>query len=83
MADETGLSERIQLMWDPSKATASEMWQQKRRLADAMRVVIDRLVPSNAPVAELRAAAEGLERYAEQLKKHPRLERVLGHAESA
>jgi len=83
VADETGLTEQMQLMWDPNKATNSEMWQQKRRLADAMRVVIDRLVPSNAPEAELRAAAEGLERYAEQLKKHPRLKRVLGHAESA
>ena len=83
MAEQTGLSEHMQLMWDPNKATSSEMWQQKRRLAAAMRVVIDRLVPSNAPVAELRAAAEGLERYAEQLKKHPRLERVLGHAEAA
>ena len=41
------------------------MWEQKRRLADAMRLVIERLVPSNAPVEELRAAAYGLERYAE------------------
>lgn len=83
MPEETGLSELMQRMWDPTQATASEMWQQKRRLADAMRLVIDRLVPSNAPADELRAAAEGLERYAEQLKKHPRLTRVLGHAESA
>jgi acyl-coenzyme A thioesterase PaaI-like protein len=40
-------------------------------------------VPSNAPVEELRAAAEGLERYAERLHEHPRLRRVLGFAESA
>jgi acyl-coenzyme A thioesterase PaaI-like protein len=69
--------------WDPTKVTGAEMWEQKRRLADAMRLVIERLVPSNAPVDELRAAADGLERYAEALKAHPRLHRVHGHAESA
>jgi acyl-coenzyme A thioesterase PaaI-like protein len=74
---------RIQAHWDATKVSGSEMWQQKRRLADAMRLVIERLVPSNAPVDELRAAAEGLERYAEALKAHPRLIRIHGHAESA
>ena len=69
--------------WDATKTSGSEMWAQKRRLADAMRLVIERLVPSNAPVDELRRAAEGLERYAEALKAHPRLVRVHGHAESA
>jgi acyl-coenzyme A thioesterase PaaI-like protein len=73
----------IQPHWDPTKTSGSEMWAEKRRLADAMRLVIERLVPSNAPVDELRAAAEGLERYAEALKAHPRLLRVHGHAESA
>ncbi len=48
-----------------------------------MREVIERLVPSNAPEDELAAAADALERYAERLKRHPRLRRVLGHAESA
>jgi acyl-coenzyme A thioesterase PaaI-like protein len=48
-----------------------------------MRLVIERLVPSNAPEAELRAAAEGLERYAEALKAHPRLKHFHGYAESA
>ena len=73
----------IQSQWDTTKATGNEMWQQKRRLADAMRLVIERLVPSNAPENELRRAADALERYAEQLKKHPRLKKVMGHAESA
>ncbi|MCP4006253.1 MAG: PaaI family thioesterase [bacterium] len=59
------------------------MWEQKRRLARAMRDVIERLVPSMAPEAELAAAADALERYAERLKRHPRLSSVLGHAESA
>jgi acyl-coenzyme A thioesterase PaaI-like protein len=73
----------IHAHWDATKTSGSEMWAQKRRLADAMRLVIERLVPSNAPVEELRGAAEGLERYAEALQAHPRLLRVHGHAESA
>ncbi|MCP4039830.1 MAG: PaaI family thioesterase [bacterium] len=73
----------FELHWDVSKTSASEMWEQKRRLAEAMRLVIERLVPSNAPTEELRRAADGLERYAEALKAHPRLIKVLGHSESA
>jgi acyl-coenzyme A thioesterase PaaI-like protein len=69
--------------WDATKTSGGQMWTEKRRLADAMRLVIERLVPSNAPVEELRAAADGLERYAEALKAHPRLRHVRGHAESA
>ncbi|MDJ0846866.1 MAG: PaaI family thioesterase [Myxococcota bacterium] len=69
--------------WDVTKSTHSEAWAQKRRLADAMRLVIERLVPSNAPEDELRTAADRLERYAEHLKSHPRLRKVMGHAESA
>jgi acyl-coenzyme A thioesterase PaaI-like protein len=58
-------------------------WVQKRRLADAMRTVIDRLVQSNAPEDELRAAADALERYAEQLEGHERLRRYEGFGEAA
>jgi len=69
--------------WDTTKTTGTEMWAEKRRLADAMRLVIERLVPSNAPVDELRTAADALERYAEALRAHPRLRDVRGYAESA
>jgi acyl-coenzyme A thioesterase PaaI-like protein len=68
---------------DATKAWGQEAWEQKRRLARAMRLVIERLVPSNAPEAELRRAAEGLERYAEALQAHPRLKHFHGYAESA
>lgn len=68
---------------DPTKADNAEAWEQKRRVAQAMRTVIERLVPSNAPADELRAAAEGLERYAETLRAHPRLKKVMGAAESS
>ena len=69
--------------WDATKLSQNEMWTQKRRLASAMRLVIERLVPSNAPVDELSRAAEGLERYAEALKGHPRLKDARLIAESA
>jgi len=73
----------VEAHWDATKSSGGDMWEQKRRLADAMRLVIERLVPSNAPADELRAAAEGLERYAEALKVHPRLLKIRGHSESA
>ena len=74
---------KIETPWDATKTSGGEMWTEKRRLAAAMRLVIERLVPSNAPTEELRAAADGLERYAEALRAHPRLRHVRGHAESA
>jgi len=69
--------------WDTTKESNTEAWEQKRRLAAAMRLVMERLVPSNAPEDELRRAAEGLERYAEALTEHPRLKNIHGHPESA
>ncbi len=84
MADEKhDMPDAIALHWDVTKASGAEMWEQKRRLAAAMRGVMERLVPSNAPEDELRAAADALERYAERLRKHPRLKRAMGAAESA
>jgi len=73
----------IKAYWDATKISGAAAWEQKRRLARAMRLVIERLVPSNAPEEELRAAADGLERYAEALKAHPRLKNFHGYAESA
>jgi acyl-coenzyme A thioesterase PaaI-like protein len=69
--------------WDTTKTSHADAWEQKRRLAAAMRLVIERLVPSNAPEEELRRAAEGLERYAEALQAHPRLRNIHGYPESA
>ncbi len=67
----------------PIDKEEASKWEQKRRLATAMRRVMERLVPSNAPEEELARAADGLERYAEALKAHPRLRYVHGFAESA
>ena len=84
MGDEQDRRERfLRSQWDPSASEVSAAWQQKRRLAGAMRLVIERLVASNAPEEELRRAAEQLERYAEHLASHPRLRHFQGYAESA
>lgn len=80
---DSGRRPRIESQFDTTKRTGAEKWAEKRRLADAMRLVIERLVPSDAPEDELRVAADALERYAEQLKAHTRLKRMSGHAESA
>jgi len=62
---------------------ASGKWAEKRRLADAMRLVIERLVHSDAPEEELAAAADRLEQYAAHLETHPPLLKYEGFAESA
>ena len=48
------------------------VWAEKRRLAAAMRDVIERIITTEAPEEELRVAADRLERYAEHLLTHPR-----------
>jgi len=67
----------------PTKKSKVEVWDQKRRLASALRTVIERVVPSDAPADELSRAANALENYAEQLKKHPRLQRRMGYPEAS
>ena len=47
------------------------IWAERRRLASAMRDVVEHLVTSVAPESELSAAADALERYAERLRTHP------------
>ncbi len=69
--------------WEASAAPASGAWAEKRRLASAMRLVIERLVTSDAPEDELSRAADALEGYADRLATHPKLTRYEGVAESA
>jgi acyl-coenzyme A thioesterase PaaI-like protein len=47
------------------------VWAEKRRLAAAMREVIDRIVTTEAPEDELRVAADRLELYARHLATQP------------
>jgi acyl-coenzyme A thioesterase PaaI-like protein len=83
MADTGGSKLEFLTHWDETKISGTAAWEQKRRLARAMRLVIERLVPSDAPEDELRRAAEGLERYAEALNAHPRLRHFESYAEAA
>jgi acyl-coenzyme A thioesterase PaaI-like protein len=69
--------------WSSAHLEATGAWAERRRLAKAMREVIDRLVTSDAPEAELRAAADALERYAKRLAGHPRRALPAGFAETA
>jgi len=62
---------------------ASGAWAEKRRLAAALRVMIDRLVMSEAPEEQLARAADAAERFAETLAGHPRRQRLWGFAETA
>lgn len=83
--DKTETPVDVRPHWDATKDSQSEMWAQKRRLAEAMRLVIERLVPSSAPTEELATAADALERYAEAIKDHPRLRdpRLIGESANA
>ncbi|MFQ5515629.1 MAG: PaaI family thioesterase [Myxococcota bacterium] len=74
--------ERAFTHWDAMGMSASGSWAQNRRLAVAMRRVIDGLVRIDAPEDELRLAAEALERYAERLARHPKRMRPPGYTES-
>ena len=69
--------------WLSTAADVPGVWRERRRIAAALRVVIERLVTSDAPESELREAADALERYAERLKQHPRRSKTFGFPESA
>ncbi len=69
--------------WLAAMRDATGAWAERRRLATAMRAVVDHLVTSDAPEEELRRAADALERYADRLATHPRRRTLLGYAETA
>jgi acyl-coenzyme A thioesterase PaaI-like protein len=62
---------RSWIRYDVPRSEATGAWAERRRLARAMRDVVEHLVTSEAPEPELRAAADALERYAERLRTHP------------
>jgi acyl-coenzyme A thioesterase PaaI-like protein len=63
--------------------SATGVWAEKRRLASAMREVIEHLVSVDAPVESLRETAIGLEEFAASLTDLPRRSRLEGYAEAA
>jgi len=83
MADDDTRRDRMYAFWSAAGFAASGAWAERRRLAKAMREVIERLITSDAPEDELHAAADGLERYAERLAMHPRRSLPLGFGETA
>ncbi len=83
MADDSQRRDRMYAFWSAADFEATGAWAERRRLAAAMREVIDRLITSDAPEDELRAAADGLERYARRLATHPRRSLPLGFTETA
>ena len=73
----------FRLRWEANQTHVSGVWAARRRLASAMRAVIERLITSDAPEPELHRAAQQLEGYAEHLANHPKRRRYVGFAESA
>jgi acyl-coenzyme A thioesterase PaaI-like protein len=83
MASDDARRDRMYAFWSAADFEATGAWAERRRLAKAMREVIDRLITSDAPEDELRAAADALERYAQRLATHPRRVVPLGFGETA
>jgi len=79
-AGEFGFSERMRQMRD---AGVTPQRAEMRRLAEAMRLVIERLVATRAPQDELARAAEALEAIAASLDGYPRGHSFEGFSESA
>ena len=77
------LREAVQDRWLSQSRPTHGALAEKRRLADAMRDVIEHLVTSDAPEEELRVAADRLEAYAARLRTHPRSPGMWGTPESA
>lgn len=81
--EEPGKQRIVTLRWEAVDQPVTGVWAARRRLASAMRLVIERLIASDAPEEELGTAADRLEQYAEHLATHPRRKRYEGIAESA
>ncbi len=81
--DDESRRERVFSFWSAAGSDVTGAWAERRRLAKAMREVIERLTTSDAPEEELRAAADGLERYAARLATHPRRQLPVGFGESS
>ncbi len=85
MSDEASRPNRqfFRRRWEANQNLATGVWLARRRLASAMRAVIERLITSDAPEPELQRAAAQLESYAEHLATHPVRNRYIGFSESA
>lgn len=80
MSDDAGFAGRMNEM---RRAGVTPQRQEMRRLADATRLVIERLVATRAPQEQLAEAAEALEAIAAALDGYPRGHSFEGFSESA
>ena len=83
MADEPTLQRRISEWHARTTEDAEGPWGERRRLARAMRRVIQHLVESGAPENELAAAADALEAFGDRLANHPQHQQYEGWAETS
>lgn len=74
---------RYRPRWEAKDFRGTGIWQVRRRLAAAMRAVIERLTISDAPEEELSEAARRLEEYGKHLENHPTRDRYEGFGETA
>lgn len=77
-----GNRRRSRARWEEGDFQPTGIWLVRRRLATAMRRVIERLTTSDAPEQELELAAQRLEDYADHLARHPRRVRYEGSSEA-
>jgi acyl-coenzyme A thioesterase PaaI-like protein len=63
----------LQPRFDPEAKEQPGKWQARRRLAESLRRTLAQLLARDVPETELRAAADFVDRYGEQLAAYPRL----------
>jgi len=69
--------------WDASSMQATGAWAERRRLAKAVREVIEKLMEIDAPESDLREAADQLEKYKVRLSQYPKSTKYEGWSETA
>jgi acyl-coenzyme A thioesterase PaaI-like protein len=78
------LSKRLYSRWvEPPAEWLTPERSEKRRLADAMRAVVEQLDSTGAPLDALTAAADHLERIADEFAERPKEAEFEGYRESA
>ncbi len=83
MSKKTDLQKGFKYWQDATGEGMEGPWTEKRRLASAMRRVIQGLIETDAPLEELAAAADALEVFGERLERLPRRDNYEGWAETS
>ena len=83
MTDRPDLQKRYQYWLEATREGTEGPWTEKRRLASAMRRVIQGLIETDAPQEELSAAADALEAFGDRLEGLPLRDNYEGWAETS